>query len=268
MELRGTLPLDDEYGIPLHSKQKFFHLSNSKAFLFASSDRQAYAYRKKKSEKVLKCIHNWYHDTIHVFQLSFKAHKRTSDTSLNAISAFGCLFLSGWSCNAAARTADISLNEIMQIVDSSQQKRKKKLIIRNLPSLWYRLRMVFTPAFSSTYEKWEPHNTEIHIVQEEPTKLFTNILHQEGRKGEELTPRMWYQSMKEDGLAGFEERSLWTHTTERVEMEQISNTSWVLKSDSAPILPIEATEEGKERFLAENLGRRRGRREKGLRNRE
>lgn len=47
---------------------------------------------------------------------------------------------------------------------------------------------------------------------------------------------MQYQSTKV-GLAGFVRR-VWTHTTERVEMEQISNTNLVLESDSCPILPI------------------------------
>lgn len=97
--------------------------------------------------------------------------------------------------------------------------------------------MVFIPAFSSTYENpmWKDLN---HV--KEPRKLPTSLHQQERFKKQEkaqmLTPRMQYQSTN-DGLAEFE-RSLWTHTTERVAMEQISNTNWVLESDSCPILPI------------------------------
>lgn len=50
-----------------HLKQKFLCLSRLKAVLLALSDRHAYA----------------------------------SETTLKAISALGCLFLSGWSCKAA-----------------------------------------------------------------------------------------------------------------------------------------------------------------------
>jgi len=39
-------------------------------------------------------------------------------------------------------------------------------------------------------------------------------------------------------MKGFERSVWWTQSTERVEMEQISNTNLVLESDSFPILPI------------------------------
>lgn len=92
--------------------------------------------------------------------------------------------------------------------------------------------MVLTPAFSSTYKipKWKcSHNMKEPNLHELDKRVkYSNI----------LTPIMQYQSMKE-GFNGFEfEICLWTHSTERVEMEHIFNTNWVFWSESCPILCI------------------------------
>lgn len=145
----------------------------------------------------------------------------------------------------------------MQILDIIFQKTKDS---STYPAYGIACEWYLSLHFLRPMRNENPWYRNVHHTKR--THKIKLILPKPRRKSRELTPRMWYQSMKEGGLAGLE-RSLWTHATERVEIEQMSNTNWVLKSDdSCPILPIDESEK-KERFW--EFGKRnRGKRAKGL----
>lgn len=156
--------------------------------------------------------------------------KLTSETSLKAISAFGCLFLSGWSCKATFRWKPKKKKKekflIIHMWERKREWRFDRTIIKPLPT---KFMVSFANGICSCifFHLWEP-NIKKRIQKMQPS--FTS-----NKKGwiQELTPRMQYQSMKVV-LWGFE-RGLWTHVAERVEMEQISITNLALESDSCPI---------------------------------
>ena len=149
---------------------------------------------------------------------------------MKAISALGCLFLSGWTCKAIVGKKERKKSS--SLFRKKREKGKCRFLIAIEPVKHTQFMVPLANGIHPCifFHLWEPNMEKLYIIISNLCMVFFN----KKRKVKELTPRMQYQSTK----VGFERSVWWTQSTERVDMEQISNTNLVLESDSCPILPI------------------------------